>query len=292
MKIKIKNMAITAALAAILLTIVIIFYVRSPVLIVTEESFLDLYSKKRVTREALIASALLFRQVKTVTVANDAGYDIVPVAVLDASSRPYCVIFPLRFARSAKLLNEQNPKITVIILEGMYQENERPVETAIGSNTSNFFIYKTDLNADFFDAGRASSVIDGGKNGNVIVFTDKNIVLARENFLRGLSSRGNLLETRFFTSFSQYAETSNLSCIVLAGSGTDIFDKKLGVPVILFSWINPLFLPMDTVLVIDDSPWVQARQAVLMAMEGKKSGYIKSKFHFLDKKKLNGRLLR
>jgi len=290
MKIKAK-LAIAIPLAAVLIAVFTVFYLRSPVLIVTDESFLELYSGERAEREAMLTSLALFRQVKTVSVANDAGYDIVPVAILEMSPNPYCVIFPLRFARSARLFNEQNPGIPAIILEGRYQESETPTETAIGSDISSFFIYKTDINNDFYNAGLASSAIDQGKNGNVVVFIEKNLPQARENFLRGLNDYGNLLETRFFTNFSQYSEIQNLSCIVLAGSGADIIEKNRGVPVILFTWINPLLLPLETALIIDDSPWAQAHQAVKMAYSGEKSGLIKSKFHFINRKQFGAEVI-
>ena len=292
MKIKPLHIVIISALAAVIAAVLIAFYVRSPVLIVTEESFLNLYSEYRAEQEIVKTSFALFRQVKIVKVANDAGYDIVPVAVMDTSSRPYCVIFPLRFVRSAKLFSEQNPDITVIILEGRYQDTEKPTQSVIGDDISGFFIYKTDVNSDFYKAGTVAAVLDQEKSGSVVVFSDKNMPQARESFLRGLNDRGNLLETRFFTSFLQYSEISNLSVIVLAGSGSEIVEKKTGIPIILFTWIDPSLLPLNAALVIDDSSWVQARDAVKMASKGEKQGFIESKFYIIDRKNLNKRLLR
>lgn len=281
-----------APLAVVIITVLTVFYLRSPVLIVTEESFLNLYSNERVERLSLETAFFIFRQVKSVIVANDAGYDIVPAAILDVSSKPYCVIFPLRFTRSAKLFHEQNPEIPVIILEGRYIETEKPAETVLGSDISGYFIYKTDINDDFYRAGLASVAFDQGKSGNVVVFTDKNMPQARESFLRGLNDRGKLLETRFFTSFSQYSDVNNLSCIMLAGSGSDIIEKNPGVPLILFTWISPSLLPSNAALVIDDSPWAQARQAVKMASAGETTGFIKSVFYIMDRKKYDRGILR
>jgi len=292
MKINIKKLIIMAPLAVVIITVLTVFYLRSPVLIVTEESFLNLYSNERVERLSLETAFFIFRQVKSVIVANDAGYDIVPAAILDVSSKPYCVIFPLRFTRSAKLFHEQNPEIPVIILEGRYIETEKPAETVLGSDISGYFIYKTDINDDFYRAGLASVAFDQGKSGNVVVFTDKNMPQARESFLRGLNDRGKLLETRFFTSFSQYSDVNNLSCIMLAGSGSDIIEKNPGVPLILFTWISPSLLPSNAALVIDDSPWAQARQAVKMASAGETTGFIKSVFYIMDRKKYDRGILR
>ena len=99
-------------------------------------------------------------------------------------------------------------------------------------------------------------------------------------------------ESRFYSNFSQFSENSGLSCVVLVDSGLEYLDKRSGVPVFIFSWLNPDFMPNAVVLVIDDSPWTQAVQAVRMAGEGRANGLIPSKFHFLDKKLFNREIIR
>jgi hypothetical protein len=304
MRKRLKKLIVPAGLALAALSVLTIFYTRPPVLIVTEQSFIELYGKKRLFCEAFYSSVALFRPVKTVAVANDAGDDIVPFAVAEISGRPYCVLFPLRFVQSAQLYRELNPEIPVVLLEGRYPENENPAEKALGADKSEYFIYKTDINDDFYRASLAVSALkpateqkkddsspETGKNGKIAVFLDRNLTQMRDVFLRGLYDRGVLMETQFFNSFSQYSEIPDLSCVILAGQGFEYMDKKTGVPVIYFTWIDPLLLPTDVVMVVNDSPWVQARQAVKMAGAGEKNAVLKSEFLILNKGKFDRELI-
>jgi len=291
---------IAASIALAVIIVLSIFYIRSPVLIVTEQSFVDLYGKKRLRNEALVSSFFMFRAVKTVAVANDASDDIIPYAVAEIFSKPYCVLFPLRFIRSAQNYKEKNLSIPVVVLEGRYPEKENPAEKTLGANKSEYYIYKTDINNDFYNLGLVisslkfkkependESVPEMEKKDKIIVFVDHNLTKMKDIFIKGLYDRGILTETHFFSSFSQDMDTSHISCVILAGLGFEYLEKKTGVPVISFTWIDPLLLPSDIVMVINDSPWAQARQAVKMVGAGKKNGLIKSKFMVLNKDKFN-----
>lgn len=293
-------MIIVASLALAAFTAFFIYNTRSPVLIVTEQSFIELYGMKRLKNEALFSSLFLFRSVKTVAVANEASDDIVPFAVKEISDRPYCVLFPLRFIRSAQLYREQNPDIPVVVLEGRYLESENPAEKALGTNKSEYFIYRTDINDDFYNLGLVVSALkpkekqkkddsasEIEKNGKIAVFIDKNSTQMKDSFLKGLYNGGILPETQFFNYYSQYSETSDLTCVILAGLGFEYLDKKTEVPVITITWIDPFLLPSDVVMVINDSPWAQVRQAVGMVGAGEKNGLIKSEFLVLNKKKFD-----
>jgi len=295
-----KKLKVAASLAMAVVIVLVIFSIRSPVIIVTEQSFIELYGKKRLKNETFVTSFFLFRSVKTVAVANDAGDDIVPFAVAEISIKPYCVLFPLRFVQSAQRYREINPNIPVVVLEGRYSEKENIIEKTLGENISEYFIYKTDINDDFYNLGLVVSALkpkeepknddpapEEGKTDKIIVFLDRNLTQMKDIFLKGLYDRGILPETQFYSSFSQYSETPDISCVVLAGSGFEYLDKKTGVPVVFFTWIDPFLLPFDVVMVINDSPWAQALQAVRMVGAGEKIGLIKSKFTVLNKKKFD-----
>jgi len=286
------------------ISILVIFYFRSPVLIVTEQSFMELYGKKRLKNEALLSSIALFRLVKTVEVANDAGDDIIPFAVAEISIKPYCVIFPLRFVPSAQRYKEINPNIPVVVLEGRYPNNENPAEKVLGANKSEYFIYKTDINDDFYNLGLVISTLkpkkepkkddsspETEKNEKIAVFLEQNLAQMKDIFLKGLYDRGILTETQFFYYYSQKLEKFEFFCAIFAGMGYEYLDKKAGIPVIAFTWIDPFLLPSDVVMVINDSPWAQARQAVRMVGAGEKNGSIKSEFVVLDKKKFDGNVI-
>jgi hypothetical protein len=281
MKLRPKTIIIAASLAFLVLVIFIVFFVRSPVLVVTEISFAEIYGEKRLLSETAHSSFVLFRRVKPVAVADDAGDDIILAAINGASSKPFCVLFPLRFAKTARDYREKNPGIPVVLLEGRYPEGVNPASFAIGGNTEDYFIYRTDIFADFYRAGLAAAILDGEKNEKIAVFLESSIqTQAKEALSKALNDAGKPLQTYFFTAYSQFTGNQDISCVVLTGTGADYLDKYSDLPVIFFTWINPEMMPQDVVLVFDDSPWIQAVSAVRMAKAGMTKGQIPSKILF------------
>lgn len=275
---KILIIIITAALAVLIPFAV--YSLRSPVLILSEESFTALYGEKRIRKENIRNSIALFRRVLMVKTANDAGEDIIPHAVAEISSSPYCVLFPLRFTRSARLYKEQNPGIPVILLEG------RRIETK-----SEFdFSYKTDIENDFFQAGIAALELAAG--GKIAVFLESSIDrLAREAFLRGIGEE-KASEVKFYTNFSHYHPVNELSCAVLAGIGAEFMEGNVDIPVIYISWLNPGYVPQNVVMIINDSPLAQVKEAVRLFSAGEKEGKIRSNFLTVNSKKIDKKILR
>ena len=395
-------------LAAAVSIPVLIIYNRPPVLIICEQSFLELYGVKRVKHESLLSSAAIFRLVKTVPVANEASDDIISLAAGDEPTPPFCVIFPVRLAKAAMLYREQNPLIPVVLQEGRFPSNERTSLT-IGADNPKYFFYSTDVDYDFYRAGTAAAAIvkaaqnaqnieketeDDTENqitGKIAVFWNTSFSGPINNFKQAISDfyqgtvkgisrseqrtmnrkrgtrsseqgteineqgsvsreqiavsneqiaengvlgaeideqgaesgeqgaereeqpaeseeqavveieqarggiegvelaennpeNGNLLpETQFFSEFSQFNEDSRLSCVVIVDSGVEYLERKTGVPVIIFSWMDISIIPDDVVMVIDDSPWAQVNKIVKMVKAGEETGVIASKFHFLNK---------
>jgi hypothetical protein len=285
-----KLIIITVPVFAIIIAILIAFFSRPPVLIVTDLAFVPLYGEKRIRHETLISSINLFRPVRVVSIADDAGDEIINIALTEASKSPYCVLFPLRFVRSARLYRERNPQIPVVILKGRYNDNTAFSE--INVNESDYYIYTTDIDTEFYRAGVAAAAINMDRNGKIIVFLEPHIeIQARNAFLRAINSTINPLEPVFLTSFPEFIDIFNLSCVVLAGSGAEIFEKDANIPVIFLTWIDPLLLPDDVVLVINDSPWVQAVQAVRMVSGRVNNGKIQSEFRFLKSKNIDRKTL-
>jgi hypothetical protein len=281
MRLRPKTIIAAASLAFAALVTLAVFLARPPVLVVTELSFSWLYGKKRLKAETGRSSLVLFRRVKPVAVADEAGDDIVLAAVERASSKPHCVIFPLRFAQTARNYRVKNPDIPVVLLEGRYAEGENPASFAVGGNTEDYFIYKTDVSSDFYRAGLAAAIIDGEKNERMAVLSDSDIQIpAKEAFSKALNAVGKPPQASFYSAFSQFTGNQGVSCVVLAGTGVDYLEKYSGIPVIFFTWIDPELIPGDVVLVFNDSPWVQAVTAVRMVQSGLKNGQIPSKILF------------
>jgi hypothetical protein len=289
-----SSFVLVAALVLAVLAAPVIFLVRSPVLIVTDESFVSLYGASRSRTESIRPSLALFRRVKNVTVADDAGGDVVQFAIAEASEKPFCVLFPLRFAQAARIYREQNPEVPVILLEGRYEQDARAAAFAIGrDNDEDYFIYQTDIEADFYRAGLAAGIIDGEKNGKMAVFLESRIQKqASEAFSRALKDAEKPVQTSFFTTFAQFSNPTDVSCVVLAGIGAEFLEKNFNIPVIFFSWLDPALIPSDVILVFDDSPWVQAVPASRMAAAGVKKGQIRSKIWVLPDKNIDREALR
>jgi hypothetical protein len=276
-----KTLIFASFLAFSAIVVFIVFLVRPPVLIVSDFSFSELYGVKRLKIETARSSFALFRRIKPVVVTDDAGDDIVQAAVEGASKKPLCVLFPLRFARVAHSYREKKPDIPVVLLEGRYPETANPALFAVGGNTEDYYIYKTDISADFYRAGLAAAILDGEKNERIVIFLEGNVqTQAREAVSKALKDAEKPLQTSFFTSFAQFTGNQNVSCVILAGSGAEYPDKYTDVPIIFFSWINPELIPEDIVLVFNDSPWVQAVSSVRMVQAGMKNGLIPSKILF------------
>jgi len=287
MKLKLNIFTVIAASVLALAVPFVIYFARAPVLIVTDQAIIPLYGEARIRRETFSASLSLFRPVHNIFVADDAGDDIVQFAIADVSLRPFCVLFPHRFARSARLYSEQRPQVRVVVLEGRYGE----LFPESGGNFNGFFTYKTDIEADFFTAGLAAGALHSG-NGRIAVFLEPRIAEAGSFFMQAVNSQENPPETSFFTSFSQYSGISGLSCVVLAGQGAEFLEDSNGIPVILFSWIDPSLAPANVILIINDSPWAQAVQAVKMAAAGIDPGRIRSKLIILNDKIIGKRALK
>jgi len=291
-KVKIKIITIITIFALVLMIpLYIVYLMRPPVLIITDLAFVSLYGEKRIKQEMQASSLALFRRVRMVSVADDASDDIVRIAVTDVSSEPYCVIFPLRFARSARIYREQNPGVPVVILEGRH--GNYLTNSVIGGNLNDYYIYKTDINTEFQKAGRAAAALNIGKNGKIAVFLDPQIyVQASDAFLLGKNSSENPLPALFFNDFSQFSEIPDLSCVVLAGSGAEFMEQNKEIPVIIFSWIDPFLLPDTTALLINDSSLAQVVEAVRMVEAGQKEGLLQSKFIDFDRNYIDRKILR
>ena len=292
MKIKIKPPQIVfAALGIAVFLTAIIFIARSPVLIISDMVFRDLYGKHRFRIETVKSSIILFRIVKPVMIADDASDDILLAAIESASRRPNCVIFPLRFAMTARSYRENYPKIPVIILEGRYSEDgTNPLSSMIGSSREDYFIYGTDIEADFNRAGLAAAFLDDEKNGTIVVFLESYTQRqGRENFTKILVEMEKTIKTQFFLSYSQQqiSRINDISCAVLVGSGGEFLEKHPDIPVILFTWLNPGLFPDNVAVIFDDSPLIQVVFAVRMAAAGLAEGRIPSKMAAVKSGKFN-----
>jgi hypothetical protein len=261
------------------------------VLVITDAPFVALYGEERLLREQRLASLALFRRVKPVMIADEASDDILQAAIEAASTRPYCVIFPLRYALTARFYRENNAEIPVIILEGRYsKEGTNPLTSLIGSSRDDYFIYGADMEADFYRAGLAAVFLDDDKNGSIVVFVEPHTQRqGREIFTKTLKELEKPMKNYFFTVYSQQqvSRINGICCAILEESGSDFLEKHLDIPVILFTWLNPRLIPLNIAVIFDDSPLIQAVPAVKMAAAGLTTGRIPSRMTAIKSGKID-----
>jgi len=296
-------------LALLLLLLFIPFFIleqRAPVLIVADETFIELYGEKRLERELNRNTALLFRNVKIVPVSNEISDDLVPYSVSGISAAPYCVLFPLRFTSSAKLYHKENPDINVIILDG---RNKNDVIDSSNLETANLFKYKTNIEADFFKIGNIAAFfqlppakneefdVNQGQKNQVIVFLESNLYNSfdskvKEAFNQGINRNENPPEVIFYNNYSEFVSNPDISCVVMVGAGSEFLENNKKTPILLYSWIDPSMSISSAAVIIDDSPLGQVYQAVKLFESGSKTGEINSRFIISDNKKKDKALLR
>ncbi|MCL2721228.1 MAG: hypothetical protein FWD47_07815 [Treponema sp.] len=280
MNIKRKILICIISLVLAVFIPIFVFNTRAPVLIVFEESFILIYGQKRLDNDISRISFNSFRPVKTVIIANDSGDDIIPYAIAEISLRPYCVVFPLRFKNAAFFYREQNPAARVIILEGRGSIEENH---SILNPDSGFFIYRTDIDSDFYKAGYAAAAFDNDRKGTIAVFLYPDNEQAKNAFIRGVTSENNPPQVRFYTSFSDFSENTGTTCVVLCGAGYEYLEEKTDIPIIAFTWLDPLLTPENVTIIFDDSPLALLNRALSMIATGEEKGVISSNLTILNK---------
>ena len=226
-----------------------VFWFRSPVLVVTDPSFNQLYGSLRLTLKGAVTSIEFFRRFTTVTVAESAGPDLMSLAVEGSSRTPKAVLFPFRYLAAAQFYKESHPGVPVLVVGG---RNPRPRE-----KTELSFIC-TDTAQDLYRAGLCAASF-AGKDKGIVFFMDGVLSDAnRKVFQQGLRDQGFSGDPVYLNASADYSANSNTGCVVLAGPASKFVERNLTIPVILFSWIDPGITPRSVKLIFDDSPMAMA----------------------------------
>jgi len=250
------------------------------VLVVTDVPFAMLHGEDRITRRALAASAALFRPVLPVLVADDASPDIVIGAVLYASESPFAVLFPRRFAAVAERFHGERPDVTLAVFRG----SAPPAGLPAGNGVLN--VFGTDSATDLFRAGLFAGILgaamgeadgEGGQRIHALVHDARAGGGERSLFAGAATGRDPGSAVVFAGTAAELPDLRGVSSLVAAGAGADALERNPGVPVVLFSWLDPDLTSSAVVAMFDDSPWALAVPAVRMAARGEATGTIPSK---------------
>ena len=254
---------ISCIFLAIIVLLTIAFFSRKPVLLVTDRPFELLYGEKRSRQRQYTLSLQLFRRIKTIRVAEDAGPDLVAQAAESLSRRPFAVLFPYRYREGAKRYLRDRPYLNVIILGGRNRE-ENPLPGP-NDHPAPLWLF-TDTETDLFRAGAISGLFalgEGvGTHWNIALYMERPSEMNSNAFSRGVAEywpAGPL--------FSPDNSEHSLICAVLVNS-FHFSEENSHRALIFFSWMDPLMASGKTLAVFDDSPWTQIRAALALLQSG------------------------
>jgi hypothetical protein len=277
----IRLVVVLAVVCVLLAVPVLLFFVRSPVLIVTDVAFIALHGASHLRKQQTSASRTLFRQVKPVLVADGVSPDMVSLAITEVYAQPFCVLFPRSQSAAAVHFHERSPEIPVVLLSGLLPVTNLPPPDGF------FCQYGTDRETDLYRAGLFAGILGGLKQiENEEKPAEKRYVLRqdrlvetreRDLFSQGLKEQDPEAVIVFANSAGQVPEMKGIAAIVLTGAGGDFFEKNPQIPVILFSWLDPAFITRELVVQFDDSAWALVVPAVRMVAKGEAEGKIPSK---------------
>jgi hypothetical protein len=234
-----------------------VFLCRRPVVLVGDRTFNLIYGEKRSRTRQLVLSVLLFRPVRTVTLAAGAGPDLAAQAAAGRSRRPRGVFFPYRYREGARRYLRDRPGAPVVVLGG------RPADTLPEPGEGILWLY-TDTLTDMYRAGAIAGALAG--EGVPALYRDGLSEAERTAFSRGLDREGFLFS----------GPVRDAACVVLGGRGDEYFREETAVPLVLFTWTDPALVPRTAAAVFDDSPWTQLRAGLEMLKKGEAEGRVPS----------------
>jgi len=267
-----------------------VFLLRAPVLVVTDPLFAAIYGEDRIRARQRSASRALFRRVIPVSIADDAGPDILIAAVAVAAAEPFAVMFPARFSTAAERFHAEFPDVRVVLFRGAAPASGFP------EGGGNLSVFGTDRETDIFRAGLLAGIIgravrerepaaaEDGEEAAPAAVRETHVLIEdrfadqteRALFLGAATGMDPGSAVVFADSAEGMPDAAGVATLVLAGSGGDLLERNMGIPTILFGWIHPDLTSGDVLAVFDDSPWAKVVPAARLAGSGETSALLRS----------------
>ena len=254
----------------------LIFFLRAPVLLVTDTSFDLLYGPARIRAKQIEVSVRLWRPVWPVPVSETVSPDLAAIAVQAASAKPYAVFFPYRYEAGARYYNALNPEVKTAVFMGRKRYESMPQGI--------YGIY-TDSISDVYKAGQISAQYIRSGAEFALFYDDYSFGReARDVFSSGLRHSGGSGIPIFLDLSDIYPNWQSAACVILTGNAADYLDRNRANPAVLFSWLDPDMTPQTVNAVFDDSPWALLHRAVKEIERGSFSIDLASDIILLEKR--------
>ena len=258
-------------LLAALSVVVGVFFLRPPVLLVSDFSFRQIYGSQRFSMAVIHNSLSLFRRVIPVSVSEFAGPDVISLIVSQAFSSPHAVIFPKRYVDAARMYAAEHPDVPVVVVWG---RNFLPQSVLHGSN---IIFVRTDSAADMLIAGQAAAALVPKEEKSVLLFTDGTLQVSyQQAFEEGLRFNGMENPPIFLEAFLDHGSYAEIGSVVVSGPAFRFIERNLDIPIVLFSWIDPVMTPHSVRMIFNDSPLALTVDAVRAISHGSREIFLPS----------------
>lgn len=234
--------------------LVAVFFIRAPIVIVSNSMLTELYGQERVHYTRIRVALGSFRPVHIIDLAPDASPDFAVQAAMMHSDTPFLVVYPAWLGSAAFQYAQNRPSVSVMLIG----KNDLD-----GESSENIAIFTPDLEHDLKRASQAASYLaETLKKVPYIQFGAYDI---------GATVVPELIK--------QWKELDSASLDGLLDDDT----------LILFSWMDVESCPEQTVLVFDDSLYGLLPEAIKSFRKGNKQDIIASRIFFPDSSLLEGR---
>jgi hypothetical protein len=244
----------------------LILFARRPVVAVTDEYFSAIYGKEREKAAALECSIVTMRRVITFNAPADAD-DETLASLLISYRRPFCVVFPFRYAQTAKLYAQKAGAAAVFVLE---ERNLAPpplegVCYVASAWREDFYralfiaavLAKNLKKTPSASGGEANEKNEGAdeKDGRVIVLSQETLNdEAGKAVKAGLKAGGIEGGALVVSSVSNYM-LKEAESAVLVSSISSFVQLAEDLPALAFTAAPADFLPFYVKAALDDSIW-------------------------------------
>jgi hypothetical protein len=235
------------------------FFLRPPVLLISDASFDLIYGFRRAFMGRIGLSLRLFRRVEQVTITENADPEALIFSLEEKEKHPWAVLGHSRYSRGLEQYARRRADVRVTVIgEGPGPSRSGGGETFPGQGLE--FVY-TDAGLNSRRLGRCAALLAGETGGVVLIFQERpDFPVQPEAFLAGLREENGNLDPVYMDPSADYPSWDEVCCVVVGGGGAAPIPgvRERQIPVLLYSWLDPALSPFNVKVIGDDSIWALA----------------------------------
>ncbi|MDR3324640.1 MAG: hypothetical protein LBS82_01440 [Spirochaetaceae bacterium] len=278
-----------------------LFFLRPPVILVTDVYSHALYGAEQEQLQIFTSSFRILRQVKVFRIMEETDGYTIAEAIKKARPIPRFVFFPFHYSEAAKIYNdhikqEGNDATKTIVL--FYEENQT-------KNKNDYISIAPDIRLDYYRTGRSAAILSreirASREDNLNIHRQITFMYdtqanseAQSAFEKGLQD-GGYSGTARFVNARDMVDHNNLDCVVIEGPANAFLQSVKEIPAILLSWFHDTnYFPDNIKIQINDSPYALIPKVVGLPESSLVAGAVlkvPSSFQILRNKIVNKKLI-